>query len=102
MSLLILSVAVGLAKEELLLHVLLYLNLQILVFIIVFSLAVFVLVSLSFKLDLSQEELLAPNHLHDLVNAEGPLCSGHPLQLNDFSDAFSIFHHFDLYYEIKY
>ena len=79
MSLLVLGVAVGLANEELLLHVLLYLNLQILVFIIVLSLAILVLVSLSFKLDLSQEELLAPNHLHDLVNAEGPLCSGHPL-----------------------
>jgi len=79
MSLLVLGVAVGLANEELLLHVLLDLHLQILVFVIVLSLAVLVLVSLSFELDLSQEELLTPNHLHDLVNAEGPLCSGHPL-----------------------
>ena len=48
MPLLILSEAVGLTNEELLLHVLLYLNLEILIFIIVLSLTVLVLVSLSF------------------------------------------------------
>lgn len=98
-SLLTLSVAMALTDEEHLLHVLLDLNLEFLVLVIVFSLTIFVQVSLLFNHNLSQEELLTSDNLHDLVDAEGPLSSGHSLQLNNFSDAFSVFHHFNLNYK---
>lgn len=80
-------------KIELLPEMLSHIILEVLVLVIYL---LTVLLPLLLKLQLPSEELFAPDYLHDLVDAESSFSSCHSLQLDHFSDAVSVFHHFNI------